>query len=145
MTDHAEALKSLHTALVDSRNGYEEALEDAEGKGLTPLFREMIALRTEHADALEQHLRAMGQPVDAKGSFMSSVHRAVISIRSVITGLDESVLPGLIDGEERIVGYYDEAIEESPSASPEHGTLVKQRDVVRQKIAEMKERRDRAA
>ncbi len=76
---------------------------------------------------------------------MSTVHRAVISIRSVITGLDESVLPGLIDGEERIVGYYDEAIAESPDVSPEHGTLVKQRDVVRRKIAEMKQRRDQAA
>ncbi len=145
MTDHADALKSLHTALVDSRNGYEEAVEDAEGKGLTPLFREMIALRTEHAAALAQHLRAMGEKVDSKGSFMSTVHRAVISIRSVITGLDESVLPGLIDGEERIVGYYDEAIAESPNVSPEHGTLVKQRDVVLRKIAEMKHRRDQAA
>ena len=39
MTEHADALKTLHTSLIDSRNGYEEALEDAEGKGLTPLFR----------------------------------------------------------------------------------------------------------
>jgi hypothetical protein len=32
--DHIE---SLHTRAIDACNGYEEALEDAEGRGLTPL------------------------------------------------------------------------------------------------------------
>lgn len=145
MTDHVDALKSLHTALIDSRNGYDEALEDAEGKGLTPLFRDMIALRNEHADQLAGHLRAMGEMVDGEGSFMSALHRTVISLRAVLTGLDESVLPGLIDGEERIVGYYDQAIEESPASAPECGTLVKQREAVRGKIAEMKAKHEKAA
>ena len=48
MTDaatHADSLKSLHTALIDSRNGYQGALDDSKGKGLFSLFREMINLR----------------------------------------------------------------------------------------------------
>jgi len=141
MTDHVDSLKSLHTALVDSRNGYEEALEDAEGKGLTPLFRDMIALRNKHAAEIAEHLRALGEKVDNEGSFMSTVHRTVISIRSVLTGLDDSILPGLIDGEERIIGYYDEAIAESP----EYDTLVRQREAVSAKVAEMRARNERAA
>jgi len=141
MTDHVDSLKSLHTALVDSRNGYEEALEDAEGKGLTPLFRDMISLRNKHAAELAEHLRALGEKVDNEGSFMSTVHRTVISIRSVLTGLDDSILPGLIDGEERIIGYYDEAIAESP----EYDTLVRQREAVSAKVAEMRARNERAA
>jgi len=141
MTDHVDSLKSLHTALVDSRNGYEEALEDAEGKGLTPLFRDMIALRNKHAAEIAEHLRALGEKVDNEGSFMSTVHRTVISIRSVLTGLDDSILPGLIDGEERIIVYYDEAIAESP----EYDTLVRQREAVSAKVAEMRARNERAA
>jgi hypothetical protein len=39
MSDGIDKLKALHTSLIDSRNGYEEALEDAEGKGLTALSR----------------------------------------------------------------------------------------------------------
>ena len=39
MSDAIDTLQSLHKSLVDSRHGYEEAVEDAEGKGLTPLFR----------------------------------------------------------------------------------------------------------
>ena len=46
-------LKTLHTAAIDARNGYHEALEDAGGqdkyKGMTPLFRDMVALHQRHA------------------------------------------------------------------------------------------------
>ncbi len=69
----------------------------------------------------------------------------MISIRSILTGFDESILPGLTDGEERIVGYYDDAIGESPSGSPTEVTLLRQRDIVRHKIEEMKRQRDQAA
>jgi hypothetical protein len=62
-------------------------------RGVTSLFRDMIALRTEHAAALAQDLRAEGETVDDTGSFMSTVHRSVIIIRSVMTRLDESILP----------------------------------------------------
>ncbi len=63
------------------------------------------------------------------------------------------MLPGLIDGEERMVGYYEEAIAESQSGSPEEVMLVQQRDVVRHKIVQdiveayrrFGERRERAA
>lgn len=135
MADRIDTLKSLHTALVDSRKGYEEAVEDADAKALTPLFRDMIALRSEHAGQLARVLQGEGETVDDAGSFMAIVHRAVINIRSVITGLDESILPGLIDGEERILGYYDEALEASAA---ERALLVTQRLAVEQKIADMK-------
>ena len=138
MTEHIESLKSLHTVLIDSRNGYQEALKDADGRGLTSLFSSMIALRTADAGALASELTDLGERVDDSGSFMSAVHRAIISIRSLFGGLDSSVLPGLIDGEERIVGFYEEAIAASPQGSTENAMLIQQRDTLRQKISEMK-------
>ena len=50
------ALAYAIEALIDSRNGYEEALKDAEGRGLTSLFREMIALRNGDADEIAARL-----------------------------------------------------------------------------------------
>jgi hypothetical protein len=73
-------------------------LEDAKGKGLSGLFREMMALRQRDEDELAQSLRGLGREPDRDGSFMSSVHRVVIKVRSLFTDLDESILPGLIDG-----------------------------------------------
>lgn len=142
---HVEALKGLHTALIDSRNGYDEALKDAEGKGLTPLFQEMIALRTQHATELSALLSGLGEKVDEKGSFMSTVHRAVISVRALFTELDESILPGLIDGEKRILSYYDDAITASPPASKEQLLLSQQRSTLSSRIADMEVRKAKAA
>jgi uncharacterized protein (TIGR02284 family) len=143
MTDHIDHMKSLHTTVVDARNGYEEALKDAEGRGLTPLFRDMIALHQSHADALAADLIRHGQKVDDKGSFLSTVHRTVISIRALFGGLDDSILPGLIDGEERVVSYYDEALAECPPA--ETTTLAKQRAALQEKITQMKAQKSVAA
>ncbi len=138
MADHIEHMKSLHTTVVDARNGYEEALKDAEGKGLSPLFREMINLHKNHADALAADLVRHGAKVDDKGSFLSTIHRAVINIRALFGGLDESILPGLIDGEERVVTYYDEALRDCPPS--ETSVLEGQRSAQRAKILEMKAR-----
>ena len=136
-TEHVDSLMSLHTALVDSRNGYQEALEDATGRGLVGLFREMIDMRERDAAQLAVVLSSLGQAADGDGSFMSTVHRTVIKIRSLFTELDESILPGLIDGEERILGYYREAID-AAAGRPYLGVLEQQRQRLRQKIDEMR-------
>lgn len=135
--DQIDHLKSLHTAAIDARNGYQEALEDAEGRGLTPLFRDMIAVHDRHADELGTALIDAGEKRDDGGSFMSTVHRTIMSVRSLFDGLDESVLPGLIDGEERNVTRYDEAIKLGFPASVS-GHLTKQRAELVEKIAAMK-------
>ena len=135
--DQIDHLKSLHTAAIDARNGYQEALEDAEGRGLTPLFRDMIAVHDRHADELGTALIDAGEKRDDGGSFMSTVHRTIMSVRSLFDGLDESVLPGLIDGEERNVSRYDDAIKLGFPASVS-GHLTKHRAGLVEKIAAMK-------
>lgn len=145
MSDRIDALTSLHTALIDSRKGYEAALENADGKGLGPLFREMITLRSAHADEISGVLTRRGHKPSEDGSFMATVHWAVINVRALVTGLDESILPGLIDGEKRIVGYYDDAIKAVAGESDIGPVLERQRGQVQAKIAEMQTRADRAA
>ena len=143
MADHIDHMKSLHTTVVDARNGYDEALKDAEGKGLTPLFRDMMALHQRHADELAADLTRHGEKVSDNGSFLSTVHRAVISVRSLFGGLDASILPGLIDGEERVLSYYDEALTDCPPS--ETANLTKQRQALQAKITEMKAKTELAA
>ncbi|MFC0241720.1 PA2169 family four-helix-bundle protein [Rhodopseudomonas telluris] len=132
-------LKTLHTAAIDARNGYEEALEDAEGKGLTSLFRDMIALHQANAEELGALLINAGEQADDSGSFMSVVHKTIMSIRSLFDGLDGSVLPGLIDGEKRNVAKYDDAIAASGAAPAVVATLTAQRSKIREKIALMEQ------
>lgn len=133
-------LRSLHTSAIDARNGYQEALEDAEGKGMTPLFRDMMALHEANAGELASELTKANELPDEKGSFMTVVHKTVMDVRSLFNGLDESVLPGLIDGEKRNVSKYNEALE--PGAVPANlaSLLIRQRDGLLKKIAFMEAR-----
>jgi uncharacterized protein (TIGR02284 family) len=140
MSERAEALQNLMTVLIDSRNGYEEAVEDADGKGLSILFQEMVALRTRHIEEIRQHLLALGAPAADDESFMSTVHRTVISIRAALTGLDTNVLPSLISGEERVLESYDEAMQ-----GGDESFLAAQRSELADKIKAMEALRDKAA
>ncbi len=139
MTDDIIAqLKTLHTHAVDARNGYEEALHDAEGRGMTPLFRDMISLHTTNAEELLDLLGRMGHRPDRNGSFMSTVHRTIMGIRSLFGGLDEEVLPGLIDGENRNVSRYAEALESHDMSADVRVLLETQRRRIEVAVAAMK-------
>ncbi len=129
--------KALHTALIDARRGYEEAVEDSDRPELTALFREMIALHNKHHAEVHGLLTTRGETPDDSGSFMSTVHKTVIGIRAAVTGLDENALSSFASGEERIVDQYDKAITEAQTG---HGAdvLTRQRDELTLKIAEMK-------
>ncbi len=130
-------LKSLHTAAIDARSGYEEALKDAEGRGLTPLFGDMIALHETNATELAADLRAAGAQASDDGSFLGTVHRTIISIRSLFGGLDHSILPGLIDGEKRNVSSYDEALKLPNIPADVQAHLTGQRGRIQSAIARM--------
>jgi uncharacterized protein (TIGR02284 family) len=142
-SNYRDALSSLHTTLVDSRNGYDEAIKDAGQTGLVTLFEEMVALRRQAIAELEPLVAAAGLNPDEDGSFMSTVHRTVISVQSMLTDLDETVLPGFIDGEKRILGYYDEAI--AAAGDPDREVLLRQRADLLDRISEMERRRQKAA
>jgi len=135
IVDH---LKTLHTHAIDSRNGYEEALRDADGHGLTPLFRDMIVLHSKNAEELAAELREAGEREDESGSFMSHVHKTIMSIRSLFDGLGKSVLPGLIDGETRNVSSYEDALREQELPSRVRALLERQRDRIEVEITLMR-------
>ncbi len=143
MTDALDSLKSLHTTLIDSRNGYQEALDDAGRTGMTDLFQRMIALRERHASELTAHLVAAGATPNQQGSFMTMVHRTVISFQSLFGDLNERIIPGLIDGEKRIVSTYDDTLR-SASSIPTGQLVKRQRADVVEIIADM-ERRSKSA
>ena len=113
MSDLVDNLVSLHTAAIDARNGYREAMREAEGKGLTPLFTELASVHEQQANELARLLLERGEKPDNDGSFMSVVHKTIMDVRSLFGGLDEGVIPGLIDGEKRNIDKYDQALKEA--------------------------------
>ncbi len=112
---NADRLESLHTAILDAREGYSKAIEKAEQPDVRSLFSDIDAAHASaHAD-IHKALESEGEDADDSGSFMGSVHKTVIAVRSAVTGIDRDALGGFIDGEKRILGLYDEAIGEGRS------------------------------
>jgi uncharacterized protein (TIGR02284 family) len=104
---------------------------------MTPLFTTMVGLHQKHANELATALHAAGQPAEDDGSFMSTVHRTVINIRSLFGGLGQSVLPGLIDGETRNVSAYDKALDETGVPADIRTLLTRQRGELQAAIQTM--------
>ena len=138
-TEILDQLKKLHTHAIDARNGYQEALDDAEGKGLTGLFSDMIALHTRNASELSAEITRHGETVSDDGSFMSTVHKTIMSIRSLFNGLGDSVLPGLVDGEERNLSASRAGLNRSDLQKNDRLLLQSQSERIQRAIARMKE------
>lgn len=133
-----EALKSLHTTLIDAAMGYETAIADAQDPAMKAIFQKLSSLHAKaHAD-VHAILTSQGERPDESGSFLSLVHKTVISVRSAVMGLDASSLPSFVDGEERIVGAYDKAIAGTNASDTALATLRGDRQALVAAIAEMK-------
>jgi len=132
-----DRLKSLHTSAIDSRNGYQEALKDDAGGKMVSVFHDMMTLHDDNAAELAHELVKANELPDEDGSFMSVVHKTIMDVRSMFNGLDESVLPGLIDGEKRNVLKYDDALEAAGVPANVLTLLTQQRESLLQKINQM--------
>lgn len=138
MTDASvETLKSLATAAIDARNGYEEAFDDAGPRGLAGLFTTMIETHALNARELSLELQDRGVRPDESGSFMTTVHTTIMKVRSLFGGLDDLVLPGLIDGEKRNIAKYEEALRSASADSKLKAILTPQVERLRRQLAGM--------
>lgn len=137
MTDN-QSLVSLHAAVVDARNGYEEALKRADLPDLMAIFARVKALHEKAHAELHEALLTRGLAPDDSGSFMSTVHKTVIAARSALIGLDDKALPSFASGEERIVEDYDRAIEDNRYDSALVALLARQKHRLMAEIDVMK-------
>lgn len=131
-----DELKALHTALIDARNGYDEAIKDAQEPDLKAIFEKVRRLHAKAHEVVHQLLGNQGEKPDEAGSFMSTVHETVIGVRSAIIGLSRGSLSAFASGEEHTVGKYDAAIGAAPQSA---AALTPHRSALQAALAEMKQ------
>ena len=61
--------------------------------------KQMATLRQKDHTELHRALLAAGETPDENGSFMTTVHETVVSVRAAIIGVSEKTLPAFIGGE----------------------------------------------
>lgn len=145
MTDKLDALKALHTRLIDSRDGYEKAKEDAAGSAHSQLFDDMIARRSRDHEKVHQFLVAKGADPDESGSFLAAAHRTLVDLRSAISSGDAAVLAEVVRGEESLASSYDDAISAVGGSDPEYSWLVEQYTELKTKLEQIRREQQTAA
>ena len=131
------ALKKLQTELIDARRGYEEALKDSTDRDVVDLFRQMLDVRTTAIGQIRDALAAAGEADEEHGSFMSLVHRTVVSIRATVSGLGPDSLPAFANGEAQILLAYNDAIDECRPYPKIAGVLETQRAELSNMVSKM--------
>ena len=122
------SLASLHVTLVDAIKGYQTMMEKSQPE-LQASIQPFATLHQRHAEELAGILRESGISPDQDGSFMSAVHKVVVSARAMFNDLDNDALPSVVKGEELIVSEYRNVLAEahdgnSHSALDRHHVLV---------------------
>lgn len=110
MQDDVLPLQTLLSRLTDALEGYREGADLAESPMMVTLMSYLYSTHLQHVEQLTDAMDERGIDTGGAGSAMALVHKAILNIRSILSGLDERILPGLIDGEQRLVEAYDEAI-----------------------------------
>lgn len=104
-----KALETLHLRCVDVLAGFETMVGRAEPefRATAERFRD---LHRAQAQELAELIARFGREPEIDGSLMSTVNRAVVSMRSLINGIDGSILDQIQDGEQHVVDAFDDAL-----------------------------------
>jgi uncharacterized protein (TIGR02284 family) len=142
MADILEDIETLRTRLIDASSGYDEGADLAEQPDIIALFISLRDMHDRHALQLSVMLAERGVEGDDDESFLAMVHKSILTIRSLVTGLDQNVINGIIDGEERIAALYDKVLGDLMNDHPLRMTLAQQRAEIGTRITEMQEQLD---
>jgi uncharacterized protein (TIGR02284 family) len=137
-TAATEALVTLQSRVFDASEGHAEGAKRTDDPTMARVFQELHAMHKTHAAALGAALVARGVEPDADGSFLQYVHKAIIDVRSAVGALGESAMPGVCDGEERILSLYDDTLNLAPGDAELVALLKTQRREVAEAIDRMR-------
>lgn len=146
MTQQNSPLTTLFTRLIDSRDGYREALQKIDSPFLASLLRDFTEWREREIAELRVFLRQKGIDVDDEGSLLASAHRVFLDLKDRVTGSDDrAAVDEIVRGEEYLLDEFDQAITEASGSDPEYRFLVREHGKVEAQIATLKARMDVAA
>ncbi|NND96131.1 MAG: PA2169 family four-helix-bundle protein [Pirellulaceae bacterium] len=113
-----EAIQDLIQANIDSSQGFTEAATEIEDATLAGLFTELGNQRRQNADVLQQHVQLTGERPRTDGSFLASMHRTWLDLRSKLSGGDSHVILSEAErGEDYIKGAYEDALKDTAGSA----------------------------
>jgi len=139
-SDTRDALEKLHARLVDTANGYREALDRTEDAALRTFVQDFATLRQHHIDELAHELTTEGVAPQRDGGWMTVVHESIMKVRDLFGTLDASARDDILKGEKTILELYSDTIDELADDTRLTDTVTRQRGELGQVVAQNEER-----
>lgn len=117
MSKLLNVLNELTEVNKDGQNGYDTASQGVKTASLKLLFEQYSKERLQFATDLQNKIESLGQQPQEEGSIKSTLHRAWINIKSLITGgNEEAILMECLNGDQVAIDTYEKNLkEELPS------------------------------
>ena len=137
-----EHLQRLVQANTDSVLGFRDAAERIDDRQVAELFRSLATDRAQFADQLSQFVAMNSRTPQSDGTWLASLHRTWINLKSLVTGGDATaILVEAERGEDHIKAAYETALKET-AGSPLNQTLLSQYKVVKDGHDRVRDLRD---
>ncbi|QFU09388.1 hypothetical protein PARPLA_01430 [Rhodobacteraceae bacterium THAF1] len=134
MSNKTDALKTLHTHLIDSVDGYQQAHDNMNGEHKAFIERCLSERRGFH-DTLHTQLAQDGIETDESGSTAAAAHRVIFNIRDAISSGDAGIMAECARGDSHLKSAYDDAIDQT-KGEPGYDFLTEQRAKVEAAVKE---------
>ena len=111
--DHdISVLNSLVATVIDSADGYENAISATDVSRFSDFFRRRGAERRQLTGELQAQVRALGGTPEDDGTVLASAHRMFTNLRNSIAGGDKAVIDEVEAGEDHIKAKFEDALED---------------------------------
>ena len=111
-TKDTTTLNSLLGTVVDSIDGFEQAIKSVETSAYKSIFEEVIQDRRGLKGDIESQIRHIGGTPDDEGSMLASAHRVLMKLRDAVSKGDIAVVDEAERGEDHIKAKFEKAKED---------------------------------
>lgn len=123
-TDHdIRVLNGLIETVIDSADGYENAIADTQTSRFSEIFQRRGAERRQLTTELQSQVRALGGTPEDDGTLLASAHRMFTNLRNRVAGGDKAVIDEVEAGEDHIKAKFEEALE-NREVSPSTAAII---------------------
>lgn len=118
-----QVLNGLIRTVIDSADGYHDAVDNTDDPGHRDLFARREAERRVIAEDLSSNVRVLGGEPDADGSILAKAQRAFTDVKHALLR-DELTVVGAVEGaDDHVKGQFEKALQDSHISATTRETI----------------------
>lgn len=126
-----QVLNGLIRTVIDSADGYQDAVHNTADAGHRDLFARREAERRVVAEGLSSDVRGLGGEPDAEGSILAKAQRAFTDVKHALLRDELSVVGAVESAEDHVRAHFEKALDDSHISATTRETIRRAWDRVR--------------